>query len=316
MTVGVDQDRVRATWILCETLIDHLPQARQSSSVLGNSAGLAGGRLVPCVRCGARGRVTAKGNPCASCTPRMSPSRSSVLPVEKHGCRPCLACDGAGWRKRRAGEQEWDEYAGVEMAPEPTGLVNEVKQALALEKERPEILDLALRRADRTLAEMTGVTHEEGWEAAWRRKSGAGSYRELAMALERLRDVEPMRYSIVWRVVVMAEERTLAEPVAAFLNESMVMLAGMMPERIKVPRWIDPAKAHAARKHSLWFGKTAAHARQRAERDAEVNRLRFEEQWKVSRIARFVALSEMQVKRINAKYREQQQAVASAPPAA
>lgn len=315
MTASIDQDRVRATWILCESLLEHLPQPRQSSSVLGNLSGLAGGRLVPCGRCGSRGRVSGKGNPCALCTPRTLASRDSILVSPKHGCLPCLVCDSTGWRKRRAGESEWDEYAGVEMAPAPTGLVNEVKQALALEKERPELREIALRRADRVLGEMTGITLEEGWELAWRRKSKAGSYRELVRALDLLRDgsrtvgAETERYRVIWRFVVLAEPVELSDRVSAFLNESMVVLASMMPERIKVPRWLNETSAHAARKNSLWFGKTPAHARQRKERDEEIRRLRFEEGWKVKRLARHFALSEMQIKRIAPPM----QTVASAP---
>jgi hypothetical protein len=298
MTASVDQDRVRATWILCETLLDHLPQARQSSSTLGNLAGLAAGRLVPCGRCGAKGRVTALGHQCAKCVPRTAPSRPSASEIHHFGCSPCLQCDGTGWRKRRAGDGDWDEYAGVELAPVPTGLVNEVKQALALEKERPELRDVALRRADRVLGELTGVTVEEDWAAAWRRKTGAGSYAELAFALERLRDTDTGRYRAVWRFVVLDEPVELGDATRAFVNESMVVLASMLPERIRVPRWLQPQAENHARKESLWRGQTPAHARQRAERDAEMRRLRFEEGWKIKRLCRHFGLAEAQVKRI------------------
>lgn len=298
MPAGVDQDRVRDTWVLCETLLDHLPQARQSSGALGNLSGLAGGRLVPCPRCGARGRVTAKGNPCASCIPKTSASEGRLEVQGVHGCSRCVVCDGVGWRKRRAGEPEWDEYAAVEMAPPPTGLLNEVKQALALEKERPGLRDVALRRADRVLQEMTGVTHEEPWADSWRRKCRQGSYRELQRALERLRDSEEARYRVIWRLVILDDGTVPNERIAAFLNESMVVLASMMPDRIKLPRHLTPEEGHRARKASLWHGKTVGHVQARQERNREIQRLRYVEGWKVKRIARHYGLSEMQVKRI------------------
>lgn len=313
MTVGVDQPRVRATWVLCETLLDHLPQARQPSSTLGNLAGLAASRLVPCERCGARGRVNPQGHPCASCVPQTSSEKGRFIAQGRHGCRSCTVCNGFGWRDRRAGDKAWDEYASVELAPRPTGLVNEVKQALALEKERPGLRDAALRRADRVLLEMQGTTTAFGWEVAWERKTKHGSYGELVLALERLRDTEEHRYRAVWRVVVLDEASGVLPPrLQGFLNESMVVLTSMMPERIKVPRWLRADEVNDVRKESLWRGKTPAHRRQRQERDAEVNRLRFEEGWKVARLARHFALSEMQIKRINAAYRS----TAELPPAA
>jgi hypothetical protein len=309
MTAGVDQDRVRATWILCETLLDHLPEARQSSSVLGNSAGLTAGRLVPCGRCGGRGRVTGKGNPCATCTPRTSPNRNPAYGTS-HGCVVCLICEGTGWRKRRAGDPEWDEYAGVELAPEPTDLLGQVRQALALEQERPELRDVALRRADRVLGEMNGVTHELGWVDAWKRKAKQGSYAELAAALEVLRDREPNRYGAIWHYVVLNEPIELSAVVQGFLNESMVVLASMMPDRIRVPKQLTDEAANAAAKTANWRGRTPAHARARRERDLEIQRLRYSEGWQVKRIAAHYGMTRQQIQKIAPP------PVPSAPPAA
>lgn len=301
---------MRATWALAETCLDHLPQARQPSSTLEALPGLAASREVPCTACGARGRVSSPGRPCAVCQPRIGPGSPKPAFGERHGCHPCPACDGTGWRRRRKADTPIDGYAGVEVPPEDKAddiSIGSIRRALQAERDRPEIREVNLRRVTRLLdqAERPEALRF-GWEYAWERMCASGSYRELMAALEVLRGREPNSYSIVWQIVCLQQPVVLSEQRQAFLNESMVALTALMPDRIKVPWWLRGEKKNELRKESLWRGRSPAHRRERVERDAEVCRLAFEEGWKNERLCRYFALSLAQVKRIKAKGRSQE----------
>lgn len=193
--------------------------------------------------------------------------------------------------------------------------VGEIREALAEQRERPEIAHAALARVDHAL-ELADRPESDrfGWEVQWDRMCAHGSYAELVVALELTRMREENRYRIIWQVIVQGhayqpEERDdrgkvtrpasglirLSDASAAFLNESMVFLTALMPERIKVPFWLRDR--HKDAKKSLWHGRTPAHARERRERDEEVRRLRGEGV-KVSALQRQFALSKRQVIRI------------------
>ena len=233
----------------------------------------------------------------------------------------CPVCEGTGWRRRRKSDPEFDSYAGIEVpeTKDPNDFsisVGEVREALAEQRDRPDIAHAALARATHTLELVDRPDSDQfGWERQWERMCAHGSYAELVVALELVRMREENRYRVIWQIVVLghgykAEERDdrghvtrpasgliqLSEQKQAFLNESMVYLTALMPERIRVPHWIRGRDAAA--KKSLWHGRTPAHARERRERDEEVRRLRHEEGWKVSALQRQFALSKRQVLRI------------------
>lgn len=231
----------------------------------------------------------------------------------------CPVCEGTGWRRRRRNDPEFDAYAGIEVPAQAKAddiSIGAMREALAAERERPDIGHAALARATHAveLAERPD-SDRFGWEVQWDRMCAHGSYAELVVALELTRMREENRYQMIWQVVVLGngykpEERDergkvtrpasgivrLSDTSAAFLNESMVFLTALMPERIRVPFWIR--QHHKEAKKSLWHGRTPAHARERGERDAEVRRLRVEEGWKISRLQQQFALSKRQVQRI------------------
>jgi hypothetical protein len=236
-----------------------------------------------------------------------------------HGCHMCPVCEGTGWRRRRKADAEWDAYAGIEVPAQAKAediSIGAIREAVQAERERPDIGHAALARAERVIEIAERPESERfGWEVQWERMCANGSYAELVVALEVLRMREEARYQIVWQVVVLGhgyrpEERDDAGKVArpasglirlsegrqAFLNESMSVLASLMPERIRVPAWIRDRDRLA--KKSLWHGRSPAHARERHQRDEEVRRLRFEEGWKISQLQREFALSRSHVKRI------------------
>lgn len=231
----------------------------------------------------------------------------------------CPVCEGTGWRRRRVSDPEFDAYAGIEVPARTKAddiSVGAMREALAAQRERPEIAYQAESRA-----RMIVETHERpeserfGWERQWDRMCAHGSYAELVVALELLRMREERRYQVIWQVVVLGhgyrtEERDesgrvtrpasglirLSDGRQSFLNESMSVLASLMPERIRVPRWIRERDATA--KKSLWHGRSPAHARERRERDEEVRRLRVEEKVPLGQLMRRYALSKRQIQRI------------------
>lgn len=307
--MSVDRGRVRATWLLAESFLDYLPQARQPSSTLGTLPGLTESRLVPCTACAARGRVYAAGRPCAVCPP-LTNAKGERKPSfgVRHGCKPCLVCDGLGWRRRRKSDPETDAYASTPVPPAEKAedvSLGAIRGALQAQRERPEIGFASLARATRAVEAAERPDSERfGWEIAWERMCRLGSYAELRVALELLRTSEPDRYSIVWQKVCLGQPIELSERRQTFLNESMGVLASFMPERIRVPRYLREEVAAKARKQSLWQGKSPAHKRERRERDEEIRRRRAEGE-PIGHLQRSFALSRMQIHRIIAAGREE-----------
>lgn len=285
-------ERPDAVLALGASLLDYLPAARQPSSTIEAVAGLARSRRVPCASCGSRGRLGKQG-PCAICPPRAgekSLQHSGPAHATQHGCRLCLVCDGWGWRRARPGDAHYDEYARVE--------VGEKAQQTAA---RRDDLGRRLARTERLLREWEGdQSLGYAWEEKQRRQFRQGDYRALLNALEALRQRFPRRYATWWRFVVTHDDAVQGPALTAEIAETTRLLAYQyMPEReIRVPTHLDPVNQAAARKHSLWRGQTPAHARQRAERDELIRKQRYEQEWKISRIARYHALSERQVKNI------------------
>src|SRR5215467_4876054 len=77
-------DRVQRVRLLLDTLDDPYPQP---STALRPDSGPAASAYVPCETCRRAGEVRVRG-----------------------GWQLCLLCDGRGWRRRQAGDPEWDAY--------------------------------------------------------------------------------------------------------------------------------------------------------------------------------------------------------------
>lgn len=258
--------------------------------------------------------MRAPGVLCASCPPQTAPLRKAVPRAAQvvHGCYACPVCEGTGWRRRRKSDPKIDGYAAVEVPSADKAediSVGAIRRALENQRERPEIGFYALAKATRAVDLHERPDEEKfGWERAWDRMCAHGSYAELRVALEILRMTEQPRYSIVWQKVCLQQPIRLSDGRQSFLNESMVVLTGYMPEKIRVPRYLRDDVTAKARKRSLQYGKSPAHLRERRERDDEIRRLRAEGT-PIGQLQRRFALSRMQIHRICANGKEPDHAV-------
>lgn len=245
--------------------------------------------------------MSAKGHPCASCQSLLGPS-APASNAGGHGCRICLVCGGQGWRKRRKGEEPWDDHARVKLA---SGDVGEGTEGDDLERR--------LARTTRLLDEWErpeSVAY--GWETQRELMWKQGDYGELEKALRRLDVAAPGIYRMWWRIVVLGEPLQLSPRIVSALEAATEFLAEEMPKRtLRVPRHLRPENHNEARKTSLWRGQTKAHKMQRAERARAIVEQRLEG-WNIAKIAAYHAITDRRVKQI---IREETQAmpVASAP---
>lgn len=300
MEVEEGQDREKAVILLLGDLLSYLPKPRSTSDTLAAASGFAPGRSVPCPACGARGRILQPGKPCISCLPRLDPKRKPLgstpdgyVPI-KHGCRPCLNCKGTGWKRIHTPKgqigTDWDEYGGVRIgAREPA---RDTKQ---WERERETARHL--RRVDHLLALWEAPeTVEESWERRKQAQWRSGDFGPLSRALMSLQQVAPRRFSLTWRVYVLEEPLVLSSALQERLRETVGLIAVVMPTPILMPAHLSVD--NPVTKNSLMRGRSAGHTKQRGERDDEICRLRFEEHWKIARIAREFGLSEWTIKMI------------------
>jgi hypothetical protein len=248
------EDAVEA---LGRSLLDYLPQARQPSSTLGTAPGLAAANEKPCETCGARGRVTTKGQPCAACSPLLGAKSGKPHFGVKHGCRPCLICDGWGWVRSRT--SRFDGYA---------------REPIDDQSRADNSADLAARLARSTMLlaewerpETVGFAWERRREQQWR----SGDYQALTKALQSLERIAPRRASVWWRKVVLDEPLVLSHTMKSELRRTTEMLCELMPDRdLRVPRHLQPSNRVQDMKVSLWRGQTTRHERMRESRDGVV----------------------------------------------
>jgi hypothetical protein len=196
-------DRVARTRLLLETLNDPYPTPR---GALRSDSGPAASRYVPCDTCRRQGRVRTR--------------KGYVL---------CLVCDGVGWKRREAGEEEWDAYLElpVERAVElPTMGVVQVRQ-------EPDVLE-----------------ESYSWERARQTHDRHGSYKEIRIRLDDLGLVQPVRYRLVRAVLVDKEPVNLSPFDDVEMTLGVVWIALRM-RSIRVPPWIMERSRSAERRETI-----------------------------------------------------------------
>lgn len=186
-------DREARVRVLLATRFDYL--YARGESRLGAQSGPAPGRNVPCNYCVRQGKLVQMGRK-----------------------RTCPLCQGAGWRRRRSGEQAWDEYVNEPVA----SAVVRTGENLSTPK-RPK-KSHGPSQQERLDADYARVRH-------WRE----GSYLELEHALARLASVAPWLVSVLhdryWRGLTAAPSPTDLRLEA----RAVELIAAMMPGDVRVP---------------------------------------------------------------------------------
>ena len=198
MQLAVKVERVT---LLLATLNDPYPTPQ---GALRPDAGPAASRLVPCETCRRTGRIKQAGR--------------FLL---------CLACDGAGWRRRETYEPEWDRYLEmpvVEAATMPT------MPTPPRREEQPD--------------------DPYSWERAIQIHDRHGSYVAVRRQLEWLSDAHPPRHQLVRSVLVDAEPRQVGDIGRRELQLGVVMIALRIP-RVRVPHWLMTNGAAQERRQTI-----------------------------------------------------------------
>lgn len=201
LTHNVEERRLKIA-LLLSTMDDYLPGLGSSSPAA--LPGPAASRYVPCDLCQQKGRL-----------------KDDVL---------CPECHGSRWRRRRAGEREWDAYLeqAVEDAVAPTRNFTGTPDHAA----NIRALDASIERIQRTLDAKEGK-HDDGfrWERVKKSYWRAGSYKALTRWLNRMQRERPDLRMVVRRHYELELPGQDVEPVIDWLEERM-------PKSLRVPPWV------------------------------------------------------------------------------
>lgn len=145
--------------------------------------------------------------------------------------RYCPLCDGVGWRVRKHGEDEWDEYV---RAPMREALQPVKASGFTSRQDEDRRLSESIARLEAMAATREGrIDHERfAWEATKQRYWRAGSYQDLERQLAWLH----RNYPGLWHHVVrIGTERPSELDTPAFYG--VALIAERMP-RVRVPSWL------------------------------------------------------------------------------
>lgn len=197
--------------MLLATADDPYPRPKDSLDREGKLDGPAPGKRVPCGVCVRTGKVA--------------------------GARElCPLCGGTGWRRRRKGEDPWDEYTGLPVSDTDSGRAH--KTPFTLEDDYRK-LGIQLDRVNRSIAEREGVAQDAyAWETARKVWDRMGSYPELRAALRALQLFSPVSYGVVRAVWIMDLPVKVIGRVKLIEYGSIVWIQERMPDPIKVPPWL------------------------------------------------------------------------------
>lgn len=219
MTLDLDE-RARRVKALLETFHEPYPAATIASDLLAQAPGLAPGSRVPCTYCLRTGRLAD---------------------------RYCPVCLGHGWRKRKAGEDAWDEYTGAPIRDDESAKGH--AQAFRLADDFRKV-SAELARVSATLAQSEGRIPDEpyAWESAKRRYWRHGSYGELAVALSAMADRASGLYGVIRLVYLSGLPADCIQYRAEDEQSGRYWLAEAMRGPIRIPRWIEEPMGQEKRK--------------------------------------------------------------------
>lgn len=211
MQLGPELDhRIRQVRALLDSRFDYLPSVHVTD--LGDRPGPAPSRRVPCENCDHLGRV-----------------------VDERGERYCPVCGGEGWRKRRSGDEEWDEYTETPLADIAVGLAG-----LPSIGEDIQRLTSSIDRIQADLDARAGkFEHEQyAWEKTKKAYLRGGSYAELDRALGIMAIRMPYLHSALALDIARALPRERARNAETLITIGLAYLATEMRGPIRVPKWI------------------------------------------------------------------------------
>lgn len=207
-------ERMRCVRTLLATRFDYLPDPKTSTGIIArDSHGPAPSKRVPCGHCRRKGQI-----------------------LGHKGWLPCSVCGGDGWRKRRAGDEPWDEYINAPVggkekryAPRQFRIDEDIRR-----------LDVEIDKLERQAQLREGRIDAEryAWETERAILFRRGSYKELDRAMGLLAERAPGAHRSVarafdagWRGI------TLAGQVQALEALGVQFLAETMRGEIRVPPW-------------------------------------------------------------------------------
>lgn len=218
-------ERERRVRLLLATADAYLPGPNPS---LKSESGPAPSRRVPCVMCNRSGSVA-----------RMV-SRQKVI-------SSCPACAGSGWRRRRKGDDPWDEYLNEPIRDFESRRDHE---RVVTRGEQSRQLDAEIAKLQRNAALRAGVVdgERERWEIERQRLYREGSYGELRRCLALLGARSPH----VWKATLIVHQGDLiacSQRTRQLADIGVAFLAQAMRGDVRVPQWVDErVRSHESRK--------------------------------------------------------------------
>lgn len=204
-------ERCRRVRLLLASVNDPYPTPHDSiGSLAGHLPGPAPSRRVPCSVC-LRTGFTA-------------------------GRRICPLCGGSGWRRRRKGEDPFDEYTGEPVVDGGSSAKHGAPFRLEDDYRR---LGEQLDQIEQAQQERQGVYSEMyGWEKAREAQERLGSYRELKRALGALQELSPNIYGVVRARWLFGVPVNLIGRAVAIEQAAIIWVQGEMRGEIRVPPWL------------------------------------------------------------------------------
>lgn len=281
----------RAVYALLDRLLDWLPPARLS--VARDTSTKAGtGTWSVCGTCGGTGRLLG-GKPCRQ--------PHAKWPFG-HGCAPCPVCspEGGDYGHTLELPPRGQPLAGTDrMLIRGVHGLHDEAQAKA---ERRRYVDAQLAQLEATARQRAGLeSPDDDLTRALSAKTHlyrTGSFQHLDAALRLLEVSDRRRFEFV-RLTAIEGIVQVTERMRPALDGVVDWVGERMPRPILLPA--DAVNEVEAWKVSLQLGKTAAHRKQRDQRNREIVELAAEHGWSQRRIATHYALSQPAVQEILAK---------------
>lgn len=205
------------------------------------------------------------------------PAESRYVPCECHQTiANCGNCGGKGLRRKRVGDEGWDEYVEAPLRDARAPRLSSGTLDLRADIARLDAELAKLKRDELARQDLIAKHDDEAWVRAFDSQARQGSYRELGRALARLEDVCPR---LRWAVKVVYESQLEIDAPRALALEPLAVtyLSKTMRGSVRIPKVYEEEAAEDRRRsieELLALG------------------------WKTSRVARTLGVSAQKVKSV------------------